>query len=273
MSNVDESQRTGTSPAVGHSESALNEEVRRYWDQGACGTYDYIVGTLPELSREWFAQIERHRYAAEPVIPSVAQFETHRGKVLLAVGVGAGTDHLQWARAGAVCYGVDLTQRAIETTRAHLSIHGLSSILQRIDAETLPFPDATFDVVYSWGVIHHSAHPEQIVREIRRVLKPDGLFIGMVYARNSLVALKLWIKHALLKGRPWTSWSDLVANHMESPGTKAYTVAEVREVWSGFSSCETMQLLTCYDRSWFPGWMHRLFPDRWGWFIVVRARK
>ena len=273
LNKVDESQRTGSNPAAAQTASTPNEDVRRYWDQGACGTYDYIVGSLPALSREWFAQIERHRYTVEPFIPTIAKFETHRGKTVLEVGVGAGTDHLQWARAGAVCHGVDLTQRAIETTRAHLALHGLSSTLQRIDAETLPFPDATFDVVYSWGVIHHSTHPEQIVREIRRVLKPEGLFIGMVYARHSLVAFKLWLKHALLKGRPWTSWSELVANHMESPGTKAYTVEEVQQVWAGFSSCETQQIVTVYDCSWFPRWMHRLFPDRWGWFIVVRARK
>ncbi|MDR4473468.1 MAG: class I SAM-dependent methyltransferase [Nitrospira sp.] len=129
--------------------------------RSACGTYDYIVGSLPALSRE----IGLRRSSGigmpwDPCIPTVAQFETHRGKTVLEeVGVGAGTDHLQWARAGAVCYGVDLTQRAIETTRAHLACTGWDSTLQRIDAETLPFPDGTFDaLVYSWGVIHHSAH-------------------------------------------------------------------------------------------------------------------
>jgi ubiquinone/menaquinone biosynthesis C-methylase UbiE len=165
--------------------SSQNEDVRQYWDQEACGTYKSVVGALPELSREWFASVEQHRYAMEPFIHTIAEFPTHRGKTVLEVGVGAGTDHLQWARAGAVCFGVDLTQRAIDTTRAHLTLHGFSSTLQRIDAETLPFPDASFDVVYSWGVIHHSARPEQIVREIRRVLKPEGMFIGMLYARHS----------------------------------------------------------------------------------------
>ena len=253
--------------------SSQNEDVRQYWDQEACGTYKSVVGALPELSREWFASVEQHRYAMEPFIHTIAEFPTHRGKTVLEVGVGAGTDHLQWARAGAVCFGVDLTQRAIDTTRAHLTLHGFSSTLQRIDAETLPFPDASFDVVYSWGVIHHSARPEQIVREIRRVLKPEGMFIGMLYARHSLVVFKLWVKHALLKGRPWRSWADLVAHHMESPGTKAYTVPELNALWSEFSSCETTQILTPYDYNWFPGWMRRWFRDRWGFFIAVRARK
>lgn len=255
------------------AETSPNEDVRQYWDQEACGTYESVVGDLPELSPEWFARVEQHRYAMEPFIHTIANFPAHRGKQLLEVGVGAGTDHLQWARAGAVCHGVDLTQRAIETTRAHLALHGLRSDLRRMDAETLPFPDGSFDVVYSWGVIHHSAHPERIVREIRRVLKPNGLFIGMLYARRSLVVFKLWVKHALLKGRPWRSWSDLLAHHMESPGTKAYTIPELQALWSEFSSCDTTQLLTPYDYNWFPRWMHRWFPTSWGWFIAVRARR
>lgn len=248
-----------------------NEQVQQYWDQEACGTYQSVVGDLPELSREWFARVEQHRYEKEPFIHTMAQFSAHRGKKLLEVGVGAGSDHLQWARAGAVCFGVDLTQRAIDTTRAHLALHGLSSTLQRIDAETLPFPDGSFDVVYSWGVIHHSAHPERIVREIKRVLRPGGLFIGMLYARHSLVVFKLWVRHALLKGQPWRSWADVVAHHMESPGTKAYTIPELHALWSDFSSCETSQLLTPYDYNRFPGWMRPWFSNRWGFFVAIRA--
>jgi ubiquinone/menaquinone biosynthesis C-methylase UbiE len=191
----------------------------------------------------------------------------------LEVGVGAGTDHLQWARAGAVCYGVDLTDRAIETTRAHLALYGYHSALQRIDAEELPFPDDTFDIVYSWGVIHHSARPERIVHEIRRVLKPSGTFLGMMYGCRSIVMLKLWIKFGLLRGKPWRSVSDLVASHMESPGTKAYTASEVKALFSSFRSCETRALLTPYDSNKLPAWIVRLLPDAWGWFISIKAEK
>lgn len=250
-----------------------NEQIRQYWDAEACGTARCIVGEREELTREWFERIEDHRYSLEPFIHAVAQFTRHRGKTILEVGVGAGTDHLQWARAGAVCYGVDLTDRAIETTKVHLALHGCHSVLQRVDAEELPFPDSFFDVVYSWGVIHHSAHPDRIIREIRRVLKPKGTFIGMMYARRSLVVFKLWVKHALLSGRPWRSWGDCVAHHMESPGTKAYTMDELKRLWAEFSFVEARQLLTPYDYNRFPGWVRRWFPDRWGWFIAIKAGK
>ena len=93
-------------------------------------------------------------------------------------------------------------------------MYGLNSALQRFDAETLPYPDSSFDLVYSWGVIHHSEDPARIIKEIHRVLKPGGRFIGMVYGRHCLVAFKLWVRFGLLRGRPWRSLADTVWHHM-----------------------------------------------------------
>lgn len=251
----------------------LNELVRSYWEQVPCGTGEYITHGLEPGSREWFQQVEAHRYRLEACIHAIAQFTRHRGKKLLEVGVGAGTDHLQWARAGCECYGVDLTDAAIETTRSHLALYGLESNLQRVDAEALPFPDENFDVVYAWGVIHHSEHPERIIAEIRRVLKPGGEFIGMLYGRRSPLAFKEWVKNALLKGRPWRSFSDVLWNHVESVGTKAYTVSELGRMFSSFETATFKPMITQYDKDKWPRWLSKFFPDDWGWFIGVTARK
>src|SRR5688572_32617911 len=126
----------------------INEAVKAFWEQEACGTQESIIGKLPELSPARFRQIEAYRYAMEPYIHSIAQFTRHSGSTVLEVGVGAGTDHVQWARAGARCYGGDLTQKAIDTTEAHLSLHGLQSSLHRLDAEPLPCPIPSLDIVY-----------------------------------------------------------------------------------------------------------------------------
>lgn len=251
----------------------LNELVRSYWEQVPCGTGEVITHGLEPGSREWYQQVEAHRYRLESCIHSIAQFTRHRGEKLLEVGVGAGTDHLQWARAGCDCYGVDLTDAAVETTRAHLALYGLESKLQRVDAEELPFPDDTFDVVYSWGVIHHSENPERIIAEIRRVLKPGGEFIGMLYGRRSPLAFKEWVKNALLKGRPWRSFSDVLWNHVESVGTKAYTVSELGRLFSNFETVSFRQVITAYDKDKWPRWLSKFFPDDWGWFIGVAAHK
>jgi ubiquinone/menaquinone biosynthesis C-methylase UbiE len=251
----------------------LVEQVRTYWEGEPCGTSPQIVGDLAPMSPEWFERIEEHRYAVEPFIHSIAQFTRHRGKRLLEVGVGAGTDHLQWARAGALCHGVDLTDAAIETTRARLAHYGLASQLRRVDAERLPFEDGSFDVVYSWGVIHHAERPEGVVAEIHRVLRPGGTFVGMLYSRRSLVGLRFWLKFGLLAGRPLRSFADVIWHHMESIGTRAYTRRELRALFGAFGSVQTIPLLTPYDTASLPGWLAHLLPDALGWFIAVRAIK
>ena len=165
------------------------------------------------------------------------------------------------------------TDAAIATTKARLAAYGFESKLQRIDAEQLPSPDDTFDLVYSWGVIHHSEHPERIVAEIRRVLKPGGVFIGMLYGRLSPAVLKMWVRHALFKGKPWRSFADVVWHDVESVGTKAYTVSELRTMFSQFNGLVIKPLITPYDTSRWPTWISRFFPDDWGWFITMEATK
>jgi ubiquinone/menaquinone biosynthesis C-methylase UbiE len=251
----------------------LNNLVERYWQAEPCGTSSDIVGGVERHSREWFETVEEHRYSVEPYIHAVAQFTRHRGKKVLEIGVGAGTDHLQWARAGADLYGVDLTEAAISTTRRRLEIYGLSSQLQKIDAEKLPFPDGTFDIVYSWGVIHHSEHPEKIVAEIRRILKPGGQFIGMFYQRPSLVTLKVWLKHGLLAGKPWRSFKDVLFHHVESIGTKAYTIAEMRRMFAEFPNTTVTPILTIYDTRKLPGFIVKWLPESLGWFLAIRAAR
>ena len=259
-------------PAAGPTEK-LNDSVRAYWEAEPCGAEGVVVGEAPKFSREWFERIEEHRYDAEHFIHSVAQFTRYHGKKVLEIGVGAGTDHLQWARAGANCCGVDLTDAAIESTRKRLELYGLKSNLQRVDAEVLPFEDEVFDVVYSWGVIHHSEHPKRIISEVKRVLKPGGVFIGMMYNRRSVFVFRMWVRHALLKGNPWRSFSHVLWYNMESLGTKAYTVAELKRLFSEFSDFSAQPIITRHEIRRIPRWLSQFFPGKWGWYIALKARK
>lgn len=251
----------------------INNEVRSYWEKEPCGSSEDIVGTIQKQTPEWFQRIEDYRYQVEPFIHSEAQFTCHKGKKILEIGVGAGTDHLQWARAGADCHGVDLTQAAIDTTTARLKLHGLTSNLQRHDAETLPFPDESFDIVYSWGVIHHSEDPTKIIKEIHRVLKPGGQFIGMLYERYSVAVFKMWIKYALLKGKPWKSFSRIIWDHVESFATKAYTTSELKEMFGQFKTFKSKHYTTESDFGWLPYFFRYLIPAYLGWFIAIRCEK
>jgi ubiquinone/menaquinone biosynthesis C-methylase UbiE len=251
----------------------LNEQVRQFWESEICGTNPDLIGQAPMHTLEWYEAIERHRYTVEPFIHTVAQFPSANGKKVLEIGVGAGTDHLQWARAGAECYGVDLTDAAIEATRQRLALYGLSSQLQRTDAEHLPFEDNTFDIVYSWGVIHHSERPQAIIAEIHRVLKQGGTFNGMMYHRPSLVSWELWLKYGLLRGKPFRSLKDVIWNHMESVGTKAYTVSELRTLFSAFREFKGTPILTTYDTRHIPNAVKGFIPQNWGFFVGLNVTK
>jgi SAM-dependent methyltransferase len=113
-------------------------------------------------------------------------FSSFAGKRVLEVGIGLGTDHLQFARAGAVMTGVDLTPRCVELTALRLAQEGLASDVRVMDAEHLEFGSATFDAVYSFGVLHHVPSTMGALTEVRRVLRPGGLFLGAVYNRWSV---------------------------------------------------------------------------------------
>jgi SAM-dependent methyltransferase len=252
---------------------SLNDDVRRYWEAEPCGTGAAELSELEKGSLAWFLELERTRYALDPYIWSVAQFSRHAGQRVLEIGVGAGTDHAQWAAVTDDLHGVDLTAAAIETTRRNLTLRGRRSNLQRLDAETLPFETGAFDVVYSWGVIHHAESPERVFAEVRRVLRPGGVFLGMLYARHSLVAYRKWVGNALKVGRPWRSLASVIWDHMESVGTKAYTEAEVQRLFSQFAACRTTKFLTPYDTEELPAWVNRVLPPALGWNIAIEARR
>jgi ubiquinone/menaquinone biosynthesis C-methylase UbiE len=251
------------------------EVVRDYWDAAPCGTPD--VAQSEEAVR--FRELERIRYEREPFISRYARFAESRGKRLLEVGVGAGTDHLQFARAGAICTGVDLSPVSVETTRRRLNAEGLSSDLRVADAEHLPFADDSFDIVYSWGVIHHTPDTKQAAREIVRVLRPGGRLCVMVYNRHSLAAAQVWLL-AVARNKTLPSLARALAEHVESPGTKGYTSAEAHALFSTGRgrAIDVDTLVTAYDmrvgrRLFLPPWTWRAVPGRLGWFHVVSGSK
>lgn len=134
---------------------------------------------------EFFAQVERHRYALEPHIEEIVQFEGWAGKDVLEVGCGIGTDGVRFARAGARYAAVDGSPRAVELARRRFELEGAEGAFAQGPATVLPFPDSSFDLVYSHGVIHHIEDTERAVREFHRVLRPGGTALVMLYHRRS----------------------------------------------------------------------------------------
>lgn len=243
--------------------------VRSFWERTPCGSWD---ASAPEGTREYFDQIERRRYELEPFIHRYARFGETRGQRVLEIGVGLGSDHVQFARAGAELTGVDLTVRGVELVGRRLALEGLESELQVADGERLPFEDASFDVVYSWGVLHHTPDTPRAVREAVRVLRPGGRLCAMVYSRHAWVSYGLWARHGPLSRRPFRSISDVLYHHMESLGTKGYTKRELRRIFVGLDDLRLEKVCTPYDIE-YAGGLARL-TERWlGFFAVVQGRR
>ena len=160
----------------------LTERVREFWEAHPCGTKfsDAEMGTP-----EFFDRVEAHRYTKEWHIPAAADFAGARGLSVLEIGCGLGTDGAQFAKAGAHYTGVDLTEAAVDLARKRFEVSGLPGQFRVADAEHLDFADDSFDRVYSHGVLHHTPDTARAVAEIRRVLKPGGRAMIMLYHRGS----------------------------------------------------------------------------------------
>jgi SAM-dependent methyltransferase len=209
----------------------LKKRVHDYWNRQSCDTH---IAASSKFSLEYFEEIETFRYRDQPCIHAFAQFTRYRGKRVLEVGFGAGTDFIQWLRAGAVASGIDLTEEALANLNHRIQIYRLPKPerIQIGDAENLPFQSDQFDLGYSFGVLHHSPNTEKALAELVRVVRPGGEIKVMLYNLNSLCVYKTWVKHALLRGRPWKGLGSIVSDHIESPGTKAYTRAGLRRIFA-----------------------------------------
>lgn len=266
---------------------ALKNSVKDFWNEGACGEKLYLQGE----GVDGFDNQAAERYRLEPYIAEFAGFADASGKSVLEIGVGLGADHQCFAEAGAILAGVDLTERAIRQTSERFRLNGLKSDLRVADAEALPFADASFDRVYSWGVIHHSPDTARAAREILRVLKPGGRFSVMVYHRASFVGYMLWLRYALARAKPLTSLDTIYAEHLESPGTKAYSIEQGKALFAGAVNLHVRSVLTHGDllsseagqrhrgavltiarKIWPRGLIRRFFPTH-GLFLLISGHK
>jgi SAM-dependent methyltransferase len=242
--------------------------VREFWDVRPCGAKH---AQAAEGTPEFFAAVERTRYQLEPFIEDYARFRDAKDERVLEIGVGLGTDLARFAGAGAEVTGVDLSPKSVRLARRRLTLAELDGEVLQADAEQLPFPDASFDRVYSWGVLHHTPDTQAAVKEAIRVLRPGGELCVMLYGRRSWVAFGLWARHGLLLGRPRRSLADLLASHMESPGTKGFSRREIATMFRGLEDLRAERVSTPYDRR-VVGPLATLTGRFLGWFIVIRGR-
>ena len=261
---------------------AYKEQVQDQWNYNPVGSHYATATTAHTL--EWFHEVEAHRYGTyAPWMPEVMEFDRHADHDVLEIGAGMGTDLAQFARQGARVTDVDLSGGHLALAQENFAKRGLEGRFVHHDAETLPFPDASFDVVYSNGVLHHTPNTKSVIGEIRRVLKPGGKAIIMMYAEHSIhywreLVKKLGLDHDLLKSH---SMGEIMSRYVEisqndaRPLVKVYTAARLKALFEGFED------RAVYKRQLMPSevpgalaWLPLDLNARlMGWNVIIKARK
>jgi SAM-dependent methyltransferase len=257
---------------VSSSGAPANADVREYWNRHI---HDLEITRHPVGSPGFFADLEQYHFEKLHHLPRLIDFDGYRGKRVLDVGCGAGTDLARFARGGAVVSGVDIAASAIELARQNMAQQGLPADLRVADGEHLPYADDTFDLAFAHGVVQYTTNPAALVGECRRVLKPGGEAVFQVYNRISW----LNVLSKLMK---------VPLEHEDAPVLRRYSASEFRELLRGF---EDVRLV--YER--FPvrsrlhgGWKGVLFNTffvgtfnalpralvrRFGWHLLAFCRK
>ena len=262
---------------------AYKDQVQEQWDNDPAGSH--YVKDARQHTLEWFKEVEAYRYGTyAPWMFETMEFGQHAGKQLLEIGGGIGTDHAQFASHGAITTDLDLSAGHLALAKENFERRGLTGRFVHHDAETLPFPDNSFDVVYSNGVIHHTPNTASVVREIYRVLKPGGKVVVMVYAENSLHYWRnlVWAI-GIKEGALWRqSIGDIMSRSVERsdnaaarPLVKVYTPQRLRNLFSAFTDISIVQRQMVAEEK--PRLLARVplprLGEMMGWNLIIKARK
>ncbi len=203
------------------------ERVQEYWDRRPCNIRH---STAPIGTREYFEGVRERKYLVEPHIPRFAEFSRWAGKRVLEIGCGLGTDTMSFVQAGAAVTAVDLSTKSLGLARQRAEVYGVSDrvTFYHANAEELDqaVPVEGYDLIYSFGVLHHTPHPGRAFAQLRKYLKPGGTLKVMVYHRRSWKVAHLVLTES--GGRFWRI-DEAVAKQSEAqtgcPVTYSYTRA------------------------------------------------
>lgn len=267
------------------------EAVQDFWNARPCNIRH---SRKPVGEREYFDEVEARKYFVEPHIPRFAEFGRWASRDVLEVGCGIGTDTVNFARAGARVTAVDLSDRSLDLARRRAAVYGLDNVRfvhANVEELSRVLQPASFDLVYSFGVIHHTPRPDIALRELVALLRPGGTLKIMVYHRRSWKVAAIVATYG--RGAFW-DLDRIVARHSEAqegcPVTYTYTRDQARRMVEE-AGCRVVDLFVDHIFAWrIPDyvnyryrkvWYFRMLPPpvfRWlerraGWHLCVTAVK
>lgn len=160
------------------------EDVKHFWDTRPCN----VRHSSKELgTKEYFDEVERKKFFVEPHILEFTCFSAWKGKKVLEIGCGLATAGINFARHGAIYTGVELSETTLELARKRFEVYGLSGSFYVANAEVLSqvVPIEKYDLIYSFGVIHHTPQPKKIIEQLQLYMDANSKLKIMLYAKNS----------------------------------------------------------------------------------------
>ncbi|MFC1524202.1 class I SAM-dependent methyltransferase [Thermodesulfobacteriota bacterium] len=246
----------------------LTREIQSFWTRHV--NAEEIMGReVSEHSRgedQYFHDLESQRYRSHRhLLPWITSME--KGKTVFEIGCGVGLDTFTMGKHGLRVTAADLTPVAADTISKRFANNNLTGSFTVADACRLPIRDDSFDYVYSFGVLHHTADTDRSIQEVHRILKPGGEARIMLYNRHSLNELV----HRLTRV-PFEDKSEMC------PVVRRFTHPEVHQLFRAFSSCRIKRDFVYgegYGRVFklTPLWLYRLMSRYWGWHLMISATK
>ena len=268
------------------------KRVAEYWNNRPCNIRH---SPAPVGTKQYFDEVEARKYFVEPHIPLFAEFDRWHGKRVLEIGCGIGTDTINFARAGAQVMAIDLSNKSLDLARQRANVFGLENSITfcQANAEHLSsiVPPEPYDLIYSFGVIHHTPSPERVIEQIQNhYVHPGSLVKIMVYHWYSWKLLWVFLKHG--KGRFWRL-KDIIRENSEaqfgSPVTYTYTRREGRELVESAGGLKVTDVFVehifpyrisdyreyRYVKEWYWRWMprpmFRWMERHFGWHMCIAA--
>jgi SAM-dependent methyltransferase len=266
------------------------DTVREFWNGRPCNVRH---SPKPIGSREYFEEVAARKYFVEPHIPMFADFERWRGRRVLEIGCGIGTAMISFLNAGAQVTAVDLSSESLALARRRAEVYGLADHVRfyEADAERLSevVPQEPYDLVYSFGVLHHTPNPARAIDQIRAFVRPGSTVKLMMYYRYSWKVF--WALVCYGRGRFW-DWRRIIATYSEAqtgcPVTYTYSKRELRNILEsrGYRVTEIFvdhifpyripdYVEYRYEKVWYFRWMpqpmFRWLERRFGWHLCVTA--
>jgi SAM-dependent methyltransferase len=254
--------------------TATINEVKKFWNDRPCN----VKHSKKEIgTKEYFNEVEAKKFFVEPHILGFTNFEQWSGKKVLEIGCGLATAGINFASSGADYTGVELSESSLELAKKRFEVYEQTAKFYSGNAEELSsfVPVETYDLIYSFGVIHHSPYPEQIIAEIKKYMNENGVLKIMLYAKDS------WKNYMIESG------FDQPEAQYGCPIAKTYTKQDVVELLDGYEvvsieqdhifpyQVEPYKNGEYVKQPWFesmPPEMFRTLEKNLGWHLLITAK-